>query len=284
MEKIKRNVINILSVFGVAIVAILVHALLPSPGASLDVSEFDGVLVKKIGFPASASIYFLLLYLHIMIIINLFAAKSIINNKEIGIRYGIAFGLMYLVGMQEVVVVSSPLDTYGLGFITYQLFMGLGDAIPVVILCYLVSCKVKKKLACKNEKIKYALKRSLIELAIIAIIFFLERMLGYMVGYIDSDIGDYPVPVLVWTLIFGFVLGAMFIIIRPIYNGENDVKKVLQVMVLSIGVNWIWFNCFIGIIMDGMFIKMFIRGLIDVIIITVASLVTNLLIKGKNKG
>ena len=273
MGKIKRGVIYILSVVGAVIIAILVHALLPSPGASLDTGEFDGALVQAFGFPVVASAYFIILYLHILLVIKCFLQKSTLSNKETGIRYGFSFGLMYLVGMQEVVVSASPFDTYGLDFVTYQFFMGLGDTIPVLILCLLVCGIGRKKLAGENKTVKYTTKENVIASVVITITFFTERTIGYMAGYLDSDISEYPVPVVAWTAIFGFALSVMYLVIRPIYNNKNNVKRTIQIVVLSIGVNWIWFNCFMGLILDGLFAKMFLRSAIDVICTTVACLV-----------
>lgn len=138
MKKIKENCFGMFCVLMSAIIAILVHALLPSPGASLSVDAFDGVLVQKFGFPIVASLYFIILYLHILIVIRTVGVQATIPKRQMGIRFGLSFGCMYLVGMQEVVVSASPCDTYGIDFVLYQLFMGLGDAIPVLLLCVLV--------------------------------------------------------------------------------------------------------------------------------------------------
>lgn len=272
MKTLHRNIIGIMSVLVAAIIAIAVHVLLPSPGATLDVSEFDGIAVHLFGFPIVASIYFVILYLHILWVIRFFAPKSYLSNREIGIRYGLIFGFMYLVGMQEVVVSASPCDTYGLSFVVYQFFIGLGDAIPVMILCLLVSAIEKKKSDIEKIIIKNNIRKNIVLVFTVAIIFFIERTLGYVVGYLDSDIREYPVPVLVWTFIFGVVLGGMYLILRPIYNQENKTKKVFYIMLFTIGINWIWFNCFMGLILDGLFVKMFFRSLLDVLFVMIACL------------
>ena len=272
MKTLHRNIIGIMSVLVAAIIAIAVHALLPSPGATLDISEFDGILVQLFGFPIVASIYFVILYLHILWVIRYFAPKSYWGNRGIGIRYGLAFGLMYLVGMQEVVVSASPCDTYGLGFVVYQFFIGLGDAIPVMVLCLLVSAVEKKKSDIINIFIKKNIRKNIVLVFGVAITFFIERAIGYVAGYLDSDIREYPVPVLVWTFIFGVVLGGMYLILRPIYNQENKTKKVFYIVLFTIGINWIWFNCFMGLILDGLFVKMFFRSLLDVLFVMIACL------------
>ena len=212
-----------------------------------------------------------------------FVPKSTLSNKEIGIRYGSAFGLMYLVGMQEVVVSASPFDTYGFGFVIYQFFIGLGDAIPVLILCLIVTSINKRRLVSEKEPIKHKIRADIIIVAVVAIVFFVQRTIGYLVGYIESEIQEYPVPVLVWTIIFGVVLGVMYLIIRPIYNDKNNTKKIIQIVILTIGVNWIWFNCFIGLILDGMFLKMLSRSLIDVVFVTFSCLAADVVITKKKR-
>lgn len=71
MKIIKENCFGIFCVLMSAIIAILVHALLPSPGVSLSVDEFDGILVQKFGFPIVASLYFIILYLHILFVMRI---------------------------------------------------------------------------------------------------------------------------------------------------------------------------------------------------------------------
>ena len=109
MKTLYRNIIRMMSVLGAAIIAIAVHVLLPSPGATLDVSEFDGIAVHLFGFPIVASIYFVILYLHILWVIRFFAPKSYMSNREIGIRYGLIFGFMYLVVMQKYFIIKNKM-------------------------------------------------------------------------------------------------------------------------------------------------------------------------------
>ena len=165
-----------------------------------------------------------------LIIIKCFMPKSNLSRIKTGLRFGIAFGLMYMAGMQEVVVASSPFETYGWGFVAYQFFMGLGDAIPVIILCLLVTCIDKNNPPGEMLKVKHNTKANIVIVSIIAIAFVVERIIGYLVGYVDSDIDKFPVPVVVWTVVFGVVLGGMYLIIRPIYNNKNNTKRTMQIM------------------------------------------------------
>lgn len=277
MKKIKKYSIGILGVILSAIIAILVHALLPSPGATTNVEAFDGYLVELLGFPFVASMYFLLLYLHILIIIFNFGEKSIKSKVHTGLCYGIAFGLMYMVGMQEVMVEGSPLNIYGWDFIFYQFFMGLGDAIPVFALCMILVMCINKK----NERNKKSniVNGKILRVIVIGICFSVERTLRYYIGFIDSDIQQYPVQVLIWTVLMGFVFGIMNVLLESTYSEVNSRKRTIQINVLTIGINWIWFNCFIGLIMKGTFVRMILRGGIDVLFIAGGALIADFVVK-----
>lgn len=251
-------------------IAILVHALLPSPGASVNADDFDGPLVEIFGFPFVASIYFVLLYLHIMIVFFIFGNKSESKRVQFGLHYGLAFGLMYLIGMQEVVVEGSPLEEYGIDFMSDQFFMGLGDAIPVFILCIVLAMCIKKG---NEKKIENKIdKEKIIRILIIGGVFFVQRTAGYYIGYIDSDIEKYPIPVLVWTAVMGIVFGVMNIMLQSVHPFTSNYKNIIQINLVSIGINWIWFNCFMGLILKDTFAKMFIRGGIDVLFITIGAI------------
>lgn len=231
MKKIKQILLCMFYVLGAAIFAIAVHVFWPSPGAAVDVTDFDSILVQKFSFPLVACAYFIILYLHIFIVIRYFGTKATINNKEIGWRFGLTFALIYLVGMQEVVVSASPLNEYGMDYVLFQLFMGLGDAIPAMVFCVLV-CRFSIK-TIKTEK-KSSTKRNVFMVSVITVLFFIERVIGYVAGYLDSDIKEYPIPVLIWTLIFGITLGCAYCLLRPIYHNENSSMRTMQIVILPL--------------------------------------------------
>lgn len=283
MKKIKENCFGMFCVLMSAIIAILVHALLPSPGASLSVDAFDGILVQKFGFPIVASLYFIILYLHILIVIRTVGAKSTIPKRQMGIRFGLSFGCMYLAGMQEVVVSASPCDTYGIDFILYQFFMGLGDAIPVILLCVLVCGFAKINIGDKKSKHPNKEQENKIIFVVISLLFFIERVVGYYVGYIDNEFQEYPIPVLIWTLVFGMVMGGIYVFLSPIYEDMKGDTKDIQLLVWSVGVNWVWFNCFMGLILNGLFLKMFLRGGLDILVITTGCMVTRYFLRERVK-
>jgi len=239
VRKKTRYSLGIVTIFLAAIVAILVHALLPSPGAELNAAEFDGRLVELLGFPVVASIYFVLLYLHIFLIYVTLGKRFERGKLRVGVRFGIAFGCMYLFGMQEVMVEGSPLTEYGMDFILYQFFMGLGDAIPALVLCVVLAILLLN--GRKTDEIEHDSKVLDRRIMMFMFFFFVERMFGYCTGLVDSDIKSYTIPVIVWTIVMGMVFGVMDALLSPVFTHCCRKEQILQKNVWTIGANWIWY-------------------------------------------
>lgn len=283
MKKVKKIFIYALSIVFASLFAILVHSLMPSPGASMNVDDFDSILVKSLGFPIVASSYFIILYLHITVSTNFLAVKSLLIGKKDGLLFGCAFGMIYLFGMQEVVVSSSPFQSYGLDFILYELAMGIGDAVPVILLC-LFLCWFNRKLISQQRSKKIDIKEKIITVSSIGILFFIERIVLDKTGVIVSDINKYPLPTLLWTLIFGMVLGCSYLMILSTLKDKDKLSMRLVVSSLIIGVNWIWFNCFIGLIYKNLIGEMLLRGIIDTACIIVGGFISYLLLRKKTSN
>lgn len=209
----------------------------------MDVSVFDSFLVKKLGFPAVASGYFIVLFFHILIAVRVFAPKLQLGKWKTGCCFGLAFSLLYLGGIQEVMVSASPLTEYGLDFVLNELFLGLGDALPAFLLC-IALCLLHSLPAVSNRKTPFLHPARGIRIAMAATFFFTWRMAGYLTGIVDSELAQHPIPVVVWTAAFGTLLGVAYCLLLPVFSGG----KKLAGLFLTIGVNWIWFNCCIGLI------------------------------------
>jgi hypothetical protein len=268
MRTTKILLISLLTIFCSATFAIIVHAIVP---ANVDVGKFDGVLVKLFGFPIIAVSYFLILYIQCTIAVRYICKRTKVSNMQTGIRFGLSFALIYLFAMQEVLVKSSPFTKYGIEFIRYQFFMGLGDAIPVVVLCIVIALFTMKNdtkvvLVPNIKKLE-----SIYAIIIITVIFLIERTIGYKTGIIYSDCYKYAVPTYAWTVLFGMVLGCIYVILYPVLLSERKQIQVPIRLILIIGINWIIFNSFIGLIFKGAMPQALLRGSLDVIGLFIAS-------------
>lgn len=264
-------IVNILAVILAASMAIIVHALLP---AGVNAENFDSVFVKLLGFPVVAASYFVLLFTHCVVAMRYLGRQSNVPKLQIGFRFGLAFAILYFFGMQEVAVEVSPFSEWGFAFVSYQFFMGVGDAIPALLLCVAVAC-----FTFDNAKVYlpvHALSRSekIKAVALIAVAFFAERVIGYETGIITSNCHTYPVPCYTWTILFGMVLGCCFVLLYPVLAGErNKLLLSLKLAVLAVGLNWIIFNSFIGLIFSGVMSQMLLRSGIDVAVFFISCFV-----------
>ncbi len=259
---------SILAILCSAVFAIVVHSIMP---ASVDVGQLDSTLVTILGFPSVALSYFVILYTQCTIAIRYICKKTKVSNLQTGIRFGISFALIYLFGMQEVIVESSPFPTYGFQFIKYQFFIGIGDAIPVFVLCIVVALFTIKNNA-KVTKVKnIKTVESLCAVSIIAISFLIERTVGYETGIIHSSCDTHTVPCYIWTALFGVIFGYVYTILYPVlFSGWRWIHVPIR-FIFTIGINWIIFNSFIGLIMKGELLQVLLRSGLDVIVLFVVS-------------
>lgn len=250
------------------IFAIFVHALLP---ASVDITQFDSIFVKWFGFPAAATFYFILLFTQCTLAVRYIGVRADVSKSQIGLRFGAAFSMMYILGMQEVVIKGSSFSTWGLGFVKYQFIMGIGDGIPTILLCLAVAFFTFSD--SKNSKPMHNLKitKCLKVIAIFAIAIFVVRTIGYETGLIRSEIESYPVPCYIWTGLLGILMGYIYVILYPLLVlGTKQYSAPLR-FIATIGVNWMIFNSFIGLIMKGTMLQMILRSGIDVAVLFLAS-------------
>ncbi len=265
-----KNIIitSILTILCSAGFAIAVHAMMP---AAVDVGQLDSVLVALFGFPGVAVGYFLVLYTQCTVAVRYIGNRTRVSNLQTGIGFGLSFALIYLFGMQEVIVESSPFTTYGFEYIKYQLFMGVGDAIPVFILCIVIALFTinndAKEATFKNLRIAEKLGA----ISIIAVSFLVERTVGYEMGIIQNNCDAYTVPCYIWTVLFGLILGYIYTLLYPVFFSEWKSIHVPIRFILSIGLNWILFNSFIGLIMKGTMPDSLLRSGLDVIVLFIAS-------------
>lgn len=281
IKSIKYCLIDIVCVIVTYLIAIAVHSIMPSSGGSMDIHAFDSILVNKFGFSIVASAYFLILYLHVLLVIKFFASKSILGARRTGWFYGMAFGLIYMGGMQEVILSSSPFTDYGIDFIRYQFFIGLGDAIPVIALCVFTCWLYKESISNHIPKIVINSRERVVTVGIISILFFIERTVGYSMGYVASDISIYPIPTLLWTFLFGIIIGFAYLLLISTFENNERIELKLLTAGGILGVNWIWFNCFIGLLFKNTIVLMLLRSSIDVVAVIAGAIISGFLLNNK---
>lgn len=279
-----KNSKTFLLVIAACFLAIASKIILPS---SVNEQNFDSFLVLKFGFPIVATLYFIMIYSHNAFITKFFAAKSELSNTQCGVRFGICFGLIYLMGMQEVVVESSPFSEWGIQFVVYQFAMGIGEALMAFLLCFCTDKFIVSPKTPATNKTSLSTKNKITYTLTIAVVFFLERTVLYNAGIISSNIKTFPIPTYIWTFIFGITLGFCFCLIYPIFSKNknqqtsphiaeaqktdhkttrtNQTFLCLKICVLSIGLCWLGFNLFIALIFKDSILDIITRWSFDIV-------------------
>lgn len=241
------------------------HAVVPGGNNHRD---FDSRFVLLFGFPMVASAYFLLLFTHCTASLFLIGRYSLAGARKTGISLGLSFSFIYLVGMQEIMVEASPFRRWGGDFVVYQLLTGIADAIPALLLTLMASSYLKTKSA--EERKLEALGSTLLFTAF----FSLGRTFFNGLGVIKSDIASYPVQTTVWNLLmgatFGFLYGIMGTLLRC------GARKKIPLFLVTVGIQWILFNSFIGLIFKDAMGQALLRSSIDVLAMAVASTLNEL--------
>lgn len=255
---LSNTLLSMLIIIVSALIAIILHAALP---AKVDVSLLDGMLVKRCGFPVVATVYFFFLFTHCTAILIQNRNRLNSSNLTSEIYFGLSFSLIYMIGMQEIVLGTSPYTRWGVAFVYYQLLMGVGDAIPAIILCFLIG----KIFFCGKDNAHITIgKESIYTVLPFVVLIGTIRLIVSYGGVIQSNILDYFIPVTIWGYILGFVFGIVYLLI------ETTTLAKLKTMLLGIGINWIIFNSFMGLIKKDAMTDALLRSAIDVVSIFLA--------------
>ncbi|GKX64993.1 hypothetical protein [Inconstantimicrobium mannanitabidum] len=265
----KAIVINIVTVITCTILAIIIHAILP---AAVDATKFDSILVKWFGFPAIAMFYFIVLFTQCAIAVGYIGRRTKLSKLQAGIRFGISFAMIYLIGMQEVVIGGSPFSIWGIEFVKYQFIMGVGDGIPAILLCFTITLFTLSNNKSSNEIEKLHVTKKIKAILIIAIGILIGRTIGYESGFITNDTSLYPIECYLWTVLFGLFMGCIYVILYPLLAFEKKHYRIALRFVSTIGANWIIFNCFMGLITKGIMPQMLFRSVVDVVILFVSAI------------
>lgn len=234
-----------------AVIAIVVHAALP---ANVDEALLDGVLVLRFGFPAVAVAYFLILFAQCSVSVAVSWHTAQTHPLRHGLTLGLAFAVMYIIGMQEIMVDKSPFPTWGSDFVVYQTIIGLGDAIPVILLCAITGAL----LANGRTPTAVGHRGRLAAMLAMTLTVGTVRWAVSALGIIQSGLAEYPMAVVVW----GYMLGLGFGIGHVVLMRTNT--AVDAVMIYGVGLNWLIFNSFIGLVFDGTMGDALLRGAIDI--------------------
>ncbi len=253
-----KTLLTILLVIVAALIALGMHAALP---AKVDEARLDGFLVEQYGFVPVAAAYFVILLAHVAVVLILNRRSLLRPRLGAALLLGLSFALIYMIGMQEIVLSASPYEKWGADFLVYQLLMGIGDAIPAVLLSLLVGWLFFRQI---SDTAKEMDRGAVLTVLLFAVIVGTVRLLSYLGGAIDNELAAYPAPVALWSYVLGLIFGIVYLMI-----GWTTLAKA-RTMLLGVGVNWMIFNVFIGLVKKDAMGDSLLRGAIDMVAIAIA--------------
>jgi hypothetical protein len=232
-------------------IAIIVHAVLPE---KVDEALLDGALVLRFGFPLVAVAYFLVLFAQCSATVTASWPTARPRTLRYGLKLGPAFAVMYMIGMQEIMVDTSPFLAWGWDYVVYQAIIGLGDAIPVIILCAVVGTLLAEERTPDGG----GHRGGVAALLVITLTVGTVRWLVSALGIIQSGLTEYPVAVVAWGYLLGLGFGISYLLVTRINSAGR------AVMLYGLGLNWLIFNAFIGLVFAGKMGDALLRSAIDV--------------------
>lgn len=253
-----KTLLTILLVIVAALIALGMHAVLP---AKVDEARLDGFLVEQYGFVPVAAAYFFILLAHVAVVLILNRRNLLRPRLGAAFLLGLSFALIYMIGMQEIVLGASPYEKWGADFLLYQLLMGIGDAIPAVLLSLLVGRLFFREI---GDTVRKMDRGAVLTVLLFTVIVGTVRLLAYLGGAIENELAAYPAPVALWSYLLGLILGISYLLIS-----QTTLAKA-RTMLLGVGVNWMIFNVFIGLVKKDTMADSLLRGAIDMVAIAIA--------------
>ncbi len=253
-----KTLLAVLLVIVAALIALGMHAALP---AKVDESLLDGLLVKQFGFIGVAAAYFVILFAQSAMVLILNRHHLLRHCLRASFYFGLSFALIYMIGMQEIILSASPYEKWGTDFFLYQLLMGVGDAVPALLLSILIGRLYFRDI---HKTLRPMDRGAVFAVLLFAVIIGSVRLLAYFAGAIDNELAAYPSPVAIWSYLFGLILGIVYLLIS-----RTTIAKT-RTMLLGVGINWMIFNVFIGLVKKDTMADSLLRSAIDMVAIAIA--------------
>ncbi len=223
-------------------------------------------LAEKLGTEVIAIIWALFAF-SIVAYVFLRSQDSILGvgiNK--GIRYGSAIALLWLFAMMEGVSI------FGNSIIN-EFVVGLSDAIPVLLMCILLSLlEAKKGADARLEPL--TLNQKITSIFIFLLIFSSVRYMAYFTHVIKSGYRTSPYNTFLWTILMGVCIGEVCILLGNAGNNLSLKRRALKFGGLFFGFNWAAFLIFMPLLFSGYFIDILIRIFLDILIATIGYYLT----------
>lgn len=255
---------NIFKIVVISFIAIIIRSMLQLviPPGNQSVLQ-QSVFVKNGTLPIVFMIYGTIAFTAITIIFILIHRGMGGGKISKGLKTGLIYSIVWTVFLVEPLPHGSTID-----LISYP----LADSF-VLLLLGLMSGKFLSENSTK-KKHKLTIK-SIFNISIITFIFTIGRIIQYKVFHIYSMFEQAQVRTIIWVICTGIIIGFMFEYLNYTINIKNAFTKSLIFGGVFFGINLLFFNFFLPLVLKVEISDMIIRTLIDILSVIIGCLIIN---------
>jgi len=241
--------------------------MLTAPYGTIPDNPALSVISQMIGVEATASFWALLAFSVVAFVY--WRIRDDIPGKNVGkgMRYGTVVASLWFLGMLEgVSLFGNP--------IIKEVIVGLSDAIPVFLMCLLLSLVSTAKDSVHYQATLFP-RQTCKVISLFAVQFLAGRYIAYSTGAIKSGIHDMPLETFAWTLLVGIAIGSSFVLLGNYRHAKSMIHRAGRFSFLIFGMNWAVFLVFMPLLFSGYTTDVFIRIVLDTTLVMIASCWTN---------
>ncbi len=240
METLRTNWGKIIViVIACAIIDIILHALW-APLYEYDFFQ-PSFFVKNRLFKPAATVSLIIVYTALAVVFAFIQEKLSGNRLSKGFRFGISFGGLWFIGLPGTsIFFGSPMK--------HELLTGALDGISLLILGLLLgmfAATDSNQIAIKKTK------KIVLSVFIIALFFIVGQYLAFI--FIGGNLPHFTITgpaAFIWTLALGLWMGIIYLLLEEGIIKYSLIKRSFWFGGIVIGINWLFFNLFMILILD----------------------------------
>ncbi|KGE17673.1 hypothetical protein [Paenibacillus wynnii] len=248
----------------ISFIAIIIRSMLQLliPSGNQTVLQ-QSVFVKNGTLPIVFMIYGTLAFTAITIIFERIQRGMGGGRISKGLKAGIIFSVVWTVFLVEPLPHGSTIDLF-----SYP----LADGLVLLFLGFMSGRFLSEDSAQKKHKVT---SNSIVNIAIITLIFTMGRIILYKGFHIYSMFEQAQVRTLVWVICTGIVIGLMFEYLNYTINSNKAFTKSLVFGGAIFGINLVFFNFFLPLVLKVDIQDMIIRTVMDTVSVIIGCLIIN---------
>jgi hypothetical protein len=255
---------KLFKIVGISFIAIIIRSMLQLiiPSTNQTVLQ-QSVFVKNGTLPLAFMIYGTIAFTAITILFMMIHKGMGGGRISKGFKTGLIFSIVWTVFLVEPLPHGSTIDLF-----SYP----IADSVALLILGLMSGRFLSENSTEKKHKLTI---NSVFNIAIITLVFTTGRMIQYKVFHIYSMFGQAQVRTLVWVICAGIIIGFMFEYLNYTINTKNAFTKSFIFGGVIFGINLVFFNFFLPIVLKVDILDLIIRTLIDIVSVIIGCLIIN---------